>query len=370
MALIRVLQVVTVLNMGGLETLIMNLYRNIDREKVQFDFLVHRHERGIYDDEIVKLGGNIFRISNISPQTLKKYKKELDDFFKNHNEYKIVHSHIDTLSTFVLKAAKKAGVSCRIAHSHTSKMQVDIKAIFRCYSRFFLNEQCTDFFACSKSAAAWLFRNRGIIKNRAVIFKNGINALEFQFDEVKRKNIREELGVTNKFVIGHVGRFDYEKNHDFLVNVFNEINKRNSDTILLLVGIGTLEEKLKEKVKILELQNKVRFLGLSSRIVDVLHAMDIFVFPSFVEGLGIALIEAQATGLRCIASDKIPDEAVITPLVERINLNLGAKYWAEKVINSADDYKRENMMDKISEEGYDITKSVKWLEQFYISHSN
>lgn len=364
---IRVLHVVTIMNMGGLETLIMNLYRNINRDMVQFDFLVHRQEPGIYEDEIIRLGGRIFRVYPISPKTLFQYQIQLRRFFSNNLEYKIVHSHLDTLSTFVLKAAKKAGIPCRIAHSHNSKMLLDIKALFRICSRFFINKYCTERFACSSQAAKWLFGRSELSNKGVVIFKNSIEAQKFQFDEEKRQSIRTELQIDNKLVVGHIGRFEYQKNHDFLIDIFLRINQINPNSVLLLVGTGGLEDKIKEKVISLNLNKNVIFMGVSKRVVDLLHGMDIFIFPSHFEGLGIVLIEAQATGLKCLTSETVPDEAIISPLIEKINLKERPEYWAQKALDYVNGYQRNNMIEVVRKMGYDIKTSAQTLEKFYLN---
>ena len=325
---IRVLQVVTIMNRGGLETMLMNYYRKIDRSKVQFDFMVHRSERGHYDDDIEKLGGKIYRMLPIRPGNYHKYFGQLDKFFHEHKEYKVVHSHMNENSAFVLKAAKKANIPCRIAHSHLADLKLDYKYVFRIYARMNLKDSITDYFTCSKRAGEWLF------------------------------------GKEFKKVIGHVGRFNPQKNHEFLVDVFNEIHKKDKNTVLLLVGEGDLCSKIKEKVKLLGIEDSVKFLGVREDISDLMQAMDLFLFPSLFEGLAVVLVEAQAAGLKCITSTGVTEESNICGDVEFIDLNLEAKVWADKILKM--NWSKSNNMRKIIESGYDAATNVKFLTKFYL----
>ena len=281
---IRVLQVVTIMNRGGLETMLMNYYRKIDRSKIQFDFMTNRSERGDYDDEIEALGGRIYRMSPIKPGNYRKYFKELDKFFNEHKEYKVVHSHINENSGFVLRAAKNAGISCRIAHSHLSDLKLDYKYPFRIYARKNLKGNVTDYFACSRRAGEWLFEKKIINSGKITILNNAVDSHKFKINEIIRNKARKDLGIENKKVIGHIGRFNPQKNHKFLIDIFNEVYKKDKDTILLLIGDGYLKEKIQDKVKALGLENGVMFLGVRKDISELMQAMDLFLFPSQFEG--------------------------------------------------------------------------------------
>lgn len=360
---IRILQVVTIMNRGGLETMLMNYYRHIDRSKIQFDFMVNREERGDYDDEIESMGGKIYRMPPIRPGNYRGYFARLDEFFKKHSEYKVVHAHINENSAFVLRAAKKANVPCRISHSHLAGLPIDYKFPFRLYARMNLTKNTNQFFACSNEAGKWLFGKNLVADNKLIVFKNAIDCNEFSYNEQIRNKLRKELGVEDKFVIGHVGRFNPQKNHSFLIDIFNEVYKRNKDATLLLIGQGDLMEDIRKKVERLNLTQAVKFLGLRTDVADVMQAMDIFLFPSLYEGLGVVLIEAQASGLKCITSTGTPKEADVTDTVDFLKLSLSAEEWADKVLEYNPERKTD--LQNIIDRGYDVSTNIKWLSNFY-----
>lgn len=360
---IRVLQVVTHMNRGGLETMLMNYYRNIDRSKIQFDFLTHRpeNEKKDYDDEIRSLGGRIYHMPVLNPFS-PGYMKSLDKFFKEHKEYKIVHSHLDCLSAYPLKAAKKNGVPVRIAHSHNTSQEKNLKYLIKDYAKKQIPKYATHLFACGQEAGKWMFG-----KHKFQIMNNAIDAKKFIYNEEVRREKRKELDLEGKFVIGHVGRFNVQKNHEFLIDIFYQIQKKESNAVLLLVGNGELEEKIKDKVRRLGLEEKVIFYGISERIYEILQAVDVFVFPSLFEGLGIALVEAQAAGIECFASlGVIPHEAKVTDHCHFVSLDESSEQWAEYILKNKK-YKKNNTYVDIKNHGYDIEKNVKKLEEFYIN---
>jgi glycosyltransferase involved in cell wall biosynthesis len=364
----RVLQVVTIMNRGGLETMLMNYYRNIDHEKVQFDFLVHRNEKGHYDDEIINLGGRIYRMPQIRPGNYMKYIKLLKDFFEEHKEYSVVHSHINENSSFVLRAAKKANIPCRIVHSHISNLGFDFKLPFRYYARFLMQDHPNELFACSKNAASWLYGKNKCKTDKVKILNNAINVDEFSYNEITRRKMKKRLGLKEEeLVIGHVGRFSKQKNHSFLIDIFKEINNRNPESILLLVGEGDLLPKIKAKVKQLGLSNKVIFLGVRGDIADLMQAMDIFLFPSLFEGLPVVLIEAQAAGLQCFVSSKITQESNITGKIKFISLKENVETWAEKLLSVS--VSRNENVDQLFTKGFDSKSTAKWLSDFYLQYS-
>lgn len=361
---IRILQVVTIMNRGGLETMLMNYYRKLDRSRIQFDFMTNRIERGHYDDEIEALGGKIYRLSPIKPGNYNKYFNELDQFFKEHKEYKVVHSHINENSGFVLKAAKKAGVPYRIAHSHLSDLKFDYKYPFRVYARRSLKGNVSDYFACSKRAGEWLFGKKISNSGKVTVLSNAVDTEKFKINEDIRRKMRKELGIEGKKVIGHVGRFNPQKNHEFLIDIFNEVYKKDKNTVLLLVGDGYLKEKIENKVKKLGLGDSVRFLGVREDIPELMQAMDLFLFPSKFEGLAVVMVEAQAAGLNVITSTGVTKESDITNNVEFIDLNKGSQHWANIVLSS--DFKKKDSIKQIINKGYDSSNNVKWLSKFYI----
>lgn len=356
---IRVLHVVTHMNRGGLETMIMNYYRHIDRTKIQFDFLTHRDGKKDYDDEIQKLGGKIYHLPPLNPLDKKGYLKKLDDFFREHPEYKVVHSHLDCMSAYPLRAAKKYGVPVRIAHSHsTSEEKKDLKYLIKLYSKRKIPVYATDLFACSQKAGKWMFGNRDF-----TMMKNAIDCEKYLYNESIALEVKKELGIEGKFVVGHVGRFSIPKNHKFLIDIFRQIYTQNPNAVLLLVGEGVLMDEIKQKVKEYQLEQAVKFLGLRDDVERIMQAMDVFVFPSLYEGLGIVAIEAQVAGIPCIVSESIPQEAKITNNLSFLNVESSAKNWAQKVLEV--NKPKEQQIDLIEKSGYDIKKNSQWLLEKY-----
>ncbi|MCD7809855.1 MAG: glycosyltransferase family 1 protein [Erysipelotrichaceae bacterium] len=356
---IRVLHVVTYMGRGGLETMLMNYYRHIDRDKIQFDFLVHRDFEADYDSEILSLGGKIYHLPKLNPLSL-NYRKQLDSFFKQHKEYKIVHVHQDCLSAIVLKVAKKAEISVRIAHSHSSSQDKNVKYLIKLFYRQFIPKYATDLFACGREAGDWMFKE----KNYHVV-RNAISSKDYIYKSNIRMKIREDLNLKNDFTIGLVGRFSYPKNHDFLLDIFNELVNINPNSKLLLVGDGDLRLQIEEKINKLTLKDKVILTGVRTDISDLLQAMDVFVMPSLYEGLPLSIIEAQASGLPCFISDKVPIECKKTDLVTQISLSESPEYWAKQILHTKD-IERRNTYEEIVESGFDIEENAKLLQEFYI----
>ena len=358
---IRVLHVVTYMGRGGLETMLMNCYRHIDRNRVQFDFLVHRSFKADYDSEIIKLGGKIYRLPRLNPFN-PVYLKKLDAFFEEHPEYQIIHVHQDCMSSVVLKEAERCGVRVRIAHSHSSNQSKDIKYLIKLFYRNYISNYATDLFACSADAGKWMFRGAPFS-----ILNNAIDSREFKFNSEVRHAIREQTCVHDACtVIGHVGRFDAAKNQSFLLDIFSEIVKREPNAKLLLVGDGPLRKQIENKAAGLGLSDRVIFTGVRSDVADLMQAMDILVFPSKNEGLPVTLVEAQAAGLPCVISDSIPRDAVITKdLVTTRSLQDSPAKWAEHVFSRKQEV-RSDHSEEVKAAGFDIRETAKWLEEFYL----
>ena len=359
---IRVLQVVTYMGRGGLETMLMNYYRNIDRDKVQFDFLTHRDERWDYDDEIESLGGKIYHLPKLNPFS-KSYLNALDKFFKEHKEYQIVHCHAYTIGYFCLKAAKKAGIPVRIAHSHNNETVHDIKYLPKLFMQRLFTLNATDLFACSEEAGKYLFKDKPFR-----VLKNAIDSQQFIANENTRREVRQELGLENKFVVGHVGRLHPQKNHDFLIDVFVEIKKKKSDAELILIGTGPLEEKVRSKVADKGLTESVQFLGNRKDMNRIYQAMDVFVFPSLFEGLGIVAIEAQAAGVPIVCSEGLPPETDITPIYRKLMLSDGTEKWAEVALDMAKNpIVHTDMQKYVINAGFDMSATAKNMEEYYLN---
>ncbi|MDO4333571.1 MAG: glycosyltransferase family 1 protein [Eubacteriales bacterium] len=354
----RILQIVTYMGRGGLETMLMNYYRHIDREKMQFDFLVHRLERADYDDEIEALGGKIYRLPYLNPFSF-SYLKELNNFFEEHKEYRIVHSHLDCMSSVPLKAAKMHGIPVRIAHSHNSNQDRNLKYIMKLVYKSKIPAVATTLFACSEDAGGWMFGNHPYR-----ILANAIDAKAYSLNQQRRRRLRAQFGLQDNLTVGHVGRFRAQKNHTFLIDIFYEIKNRIPDARLLLVGDGDEETAVRKKVEKSGLQNSVLFLGARNDVAELMQIMDVFVLPSLYEGLPVTVIEAQASGLPCLISDKVPIECKKTDLVQQVPLSADVKIWADAVTASVQAERRDTY-EEIKESGFDISENAKWLQEFY-----
>lgn len=359
--MIRILQCVNDMHRAGLETMLMNYYRNIDRTKIQFDFLTHRPYRSDYDDEIEKMGGKVYYAPRLYPQNYPNYFKWMKIFFKEHPEYKIVHSHIDTMSYLPLLAAKKAGVPIRIAHSHNTSLDRDFKYLLKQYFRLKINSVCTHRLACGEEAGKFLFGNRSF-----KVIPNAIDAEKFYFNEELRNKKREELGIKNEFVVGHVGRLSYQKNHKFLIEIFKELLKTEPESLLLLVGVGEKEQEIRNQVENLGIDDKVRFLGNRSDVNELYQAMDVFVMPSFFEGIPVVGVEAQFADLPCIFSDKVPKEVKFNKKTTFISLNSSIEDWVALIGEKKQMVRNSNNTD-LHNSQYEIKKAYSILEKMYIS---
>ncbi len=360
---VRILHIVTYMGRGGLESMLMNYYRHIDRSRVQFDFLVHRDFEADYDKEIQSLGGKIYHISRLIPWS-NQYRRELKSFFQAHSEYKIVHVHQDCLSSVALRCAKECGIPVRIAHSHNSNQDKNIKYLIKLHYMKKIPKYATSFFACSQTAGEWMFRRKEF-----QILNNAIDAKKYQGDLKTADMIRDQYALNGKLVVGHVGRFRKQKNHEFLIDIFDALIKRNPDSVLLLAGDGDLQSVIAEKVQQLGLTDKVRFLGACSNVDQLLQAMDVFVFPSLYEGLPVTMVEAQAAGVPCVISDKVPPECIITDLVTRKSLQDSPESWAEEILKHQN-RNHENTYDRICTAGFDIEANARKLQAFYLQKYN
>lgn len=359
--MIRVLQCVNDMHRAGLETMLMNYYRNIDRDKIQFDFLTHRPNRSDYDDEIESLGGKVYYAPRLYPQNYLEYFKWMKQFFKDHTEYKIIHSHIDAMSYLPLLAAKNSNIPVRIAHSHSTSIDKDFKYILKQYFRFKINSVATERLSCGEEAGKFLFRDKHFD-----IIPNAVDASKFYYNQEMRKFKREKLGITDEFVIGHVGRISYPKNHKFLIDIFQEVLKIEPNSILLIVGVGEKEDEIKQYVKSLNLNDNVRFLGNRSDVSELYQAMDVFVLPSLFEGVPLVGVEAQFSDLPCYFSDKVPVEVKFNKKAQFVSLEETATTWAKKIIECKC-FERSNSRCDIVNSHYDIKVAHKVLEDYYLS---
>lgn len=360
---IRVLMINYKMQCAGIEAFIMNMYRNIDKSKVQFDFLVHYTEHQFYDDEIESLGGKIYRLSIREDNNFIKYIKELRSFFTSHPEYKIVHGHMESFGIFYLKASKNAGVPVRIAHSHIAQSNKGVKGAVKKLLNLSFNTYATDLFACSNVAGEFLFGKA----TPFTIFNNAIDMKRFIFNSAIREDTRKELNLQdNNFVIGHVGRFNTQKNHEFVIEIFSAIYTKDRSAVLLLIGEGELVERIKKKVEFLGLLNNVKFLGVRKDVDRLYQAMDIFILPSLFEGLPVSGIEAQAAGLKCIFSDAVTRQTTMTENTEYYELDLMPNRWADEILKWKNGYDRIDTSVSIRRAGYDIKDQAAKLQKFYL----
>lgn len=350
---------------GGVESVVMNYYRNIDRNKVQFDFICDEDSKYIPTDEIESLGGKVILIPPY--QKPFKYHKELKKVLKEGN-YKIVHSHISTMSFFSLWAAKSAKVPVRIVHAHSTTNKQEkkknlMKQVLRPFSKVFANR----YFCCSELAGRWLFGNKIYDQGKVYLLNNAIDVDKFKYNEKVRKEKRKELNIKDKdLVIGHIGRFVKQKNHEFLIDIFNEIHKQNKNTILLLAGEGPLKEEIEQKVKDLNLEKSVKFLGQRNDANELYQAMDAFVLPSLYEGLPVVGVEAQAAGLPCFFSTDMTKETKVLKTTKFIELTENPQKWASIILKELKNYKRTDTTKEITENNFNIEKESEKLEQNYI----
>lgn len=362
---IRVLHMIAVLEMGGSQSMVMNIYRSIDRRKVQFDFIVDHPDRDIkLRKEIESLGGKIYFMPTFKGTNICEVQKSWKTFFLTHREYKILHTHSRSYASIYLPIAKKCGLKT-IAHSHSTSNGAGITGYIKDLLQMPLRYQADYLFACSKEAGEWLFGKKYVKSKKFRIIPNAIDTKRFVFNLEIRNRIREELGVSNNFIIGHVGRMTYPKNHIFLLKMFAKFSRKIKNAKLLLVGDGELMENMVKEAKNLGIDNNVIFVGSKLNIYDYYQAMDFFIFPSIWEGLGIAIIEAQASGLHCLVSDAVPRSVDVgAGLVEFLSLD---NNWCKRIRKTE---KRENTEMYIKNAGYDITLNVDFLQNFYLSLYN
>ena len=363
--MVRVLHCLDGLDRGGIETMLMNIYRHVDRTLIQFDFLLTNPNHCEYEDEVLEKGGKIYRIPRLTYIAPWAYLKSLRSFFKKHEgEWKIVHSHSTAKSAFPLMAAKKYGVPVRIAHSHINQSETKMRAFLEWMMRLLLARVLTHKFACSDDAAHYLF---GSYIDDVHIIKNAIDVEKFKYSEETRQMMRERLCSDTDLVIGNIGRMMVQKNHKFVIEVFERIHKRMPNSKLVLVGEGPLENNIKALISSLGLADEVIFTGSVDNVNDYIQAMDVFLFPSLFEGLGMVLIEAQSSGLDCFASENnVPSEADVTGLVRFLPLNDNAGYWADTIIETNLNKDRLSYNQIVKSSGYDIVGNAKRIQDFYL----
>ncbi len=361
---IKVLHVIGSLNVGGAENVAMNYARFIDRTKFQCDYLVFGEEEGTYEKEAIRLGSKVIH-SNSPRKGYSNFLKNLKMILRN-GKYDIVHTHTLLNNGLILKAASSVKITKRVSHSHSTdsgKKETFFYKIYAFLMKRLIRKYATDFLACGKDAGEYLYGEK-LFKEKGVVIHNGIDTQKFIFNENKRSIVRKKLFKNHNLVIGHIGRLSEVKNHLFLLDIFNELQKLNRNTSLLIVGDGVLRLTIERKVKELELEDSVFFLGMRSDIEDILQAIDVFVLPSFFEGFPVTLIEAQASGLPCVISSSITPQVKVTELVTFLSLDESAQVWAEKILDCART-ERSDKSEEMREKGFDVYKTLRQLENIY-----
>lgn len=365
---IKILHVIGIMDYGGAETMIMNIYRKIDKNKFQFDFLVHRDRRGAFDEEIVSYGGRIFRVPEYKVYNYISYKKACEEFFHCHSDYDIVHGHIESCASIYLNEAKKVGIFT-IAHSHSAGFQSIVPRILYNYLTHNTRRVADRFFACSIQAGVNRFGKKIVDSERFQVFNNGIETQNYIFSNVKQRKLKREWGVEGKTVIGHVGRMSKEKNQKFLIELFCELcTITDKEFVLVLIGDGYERANLESVVEKKGVKDKVIFTGIRKDIPELMNMFDIFVFPSIYEGLPIALVEAQAAGLPCVVSDAITDQAILVSNVKKVSLKESKHIWITTIFNLLKD-ERKNNYEAIKSAGFDVNETTKKLENMYEKYS-
>lgn len=362
---IRVLQILGIVAGGGVEAVIMNYYEHIDRTKVQFDFVVHKDSPVDITERLEKLGGRVYKIT---PYT-KNIFAFMHDIYRiiKENHYDIVHSNMNTLSAFVLFAAWLAGARIRILHNHSTSVPSEtkrniMKVILRPFAKLFANR----YFACSKLAAEWMYGKKAVEEGKITIIHNAIDLDKYAFNPEIRKPLRQQLGIgDDTFVVGHVGRFMYQKNHEFLIDIFAEVVKHRPNSKLLLVGDGPLRAHIEDKVKRFGLTNKVLFLGLRSDVQDLYNVMDVFCLPSYYEGLPVVGVESQANGLPLVVSSNVTKELELTDLISFVPLQRIPDEWSKQILSGRTEMKRKNTYQVMTEAGFNIDDEAKKLVNLY-----
>lgn len=359
--MIRVLHVFGGLGNGGTESLIMNWYRNIDRSKIQFDFLVRSPDRN-YTEEIEELGGRVFYTASFPGHFVRNYRQT--KAILERKEWEIIHVHGNAAMYMLpLKLAKKLGYRCRVMHSHSVKTQNPVFTLVHKHNRRKIGRYATCCLACSDAAGKWMYPN-----TEFAVLHNAVQTEKFLFDQNARTGMRKKLGIDDCLVLGHVGRFSLPKNHAFLLDVFFEVKKRQPDSVLMLVGNGALEAKVREKVQQLELVDSVLFIGKQTNIGRWLSAMDMFVLPSLYEGLAIALVEAQCNGIPCVVSQEAYNEEVniYADKLSVLPLSCGAEVWAEQILKKMAGTMNRGVDTAIMQDrGYDMKTEIAKLEEIY-----
>lgn len=366
---IKVLQIVGNLRIGGAETVAMNLYRYIDREKFEFHYLVYGNEIGDYEKEVWELGGKIIHINYI-PKNMLTYTKILRKVVNENGPYQIIHSHMMYHNGIVLKSARKLGIPVRISHAHSTNdgsstenfIKLCLRYIYLKIARAWIKNNATKYISCGEKAGEALY-GKSFFEKKGLLLKNGIDLQKYVFNNSMRRALRTQYGLDNKRVYACIGHFQPVKNHVFLIHIFNEICKVDKTAILVLLGDGTLKEKIEILVKEKNLSDKVIFMGNVNNVSEWLQAIDFLLMPSLYEGVPLTLIEAQAAGLKCFVSDTVSKETDITDTLKFLSLKI-PEQWVE-ITKENSNYIRENDITQLVDAGYNAKTNIQIMQSVY-----
>lgn len=359
----RVLHMIGSLNMGGSQTMVMALYRAIDRNDVQFDFVIDCDDENVFEKEIEQLGGHIFHLPKFNGKNYMHVREAWHEFFQMHPEYKVLHSHIRSYASIYLPIAKAYGLKT-IIHSHNTSNGHGVKAIGKKILQYPLRFQADYFFGCSEIAGQWLFGKKIVASNRYYMLKNAVDLQRFSYNQQIREKVRRQLNINeDALVIGHIGRMHPQKNHSFLVDCFHKIASVRSDVRLILLGDGELRGEITEQIQCLGLADKVLLLGIQKNPEEYLSAMDCMVLPSLHEGLPVVVVEAQANGLQCFVADTVTKEVNLSHLVQYLPISQGTSPWVQAICNC--NRSHTDVSQLLKDGGFCINTSSRWLCEFY-----
>jgi len=369
---IRVLHIFGRMNRGGAETFIMHVYRNIDRSRIQFDFAVHSDQPGHYDEEIRSLGGRIFVLPRPHPATLPAYWRALVRVLRDEGPFAVVHSHVHFYSGIPLAIAASTGIPRRIAHSHNisdGKRSTWPRRLYRWYMRSLISRYATHMLGCSRPACEALYGSKCWRDKRVQVVHYGIDLTPFELLPKDRNLLRDRIGLPRDcLLIGHVGRFDVQKNHRFLIEIFESLVAQCPTARLVLVGDGPLRPEIERLVQVKGIQDRVFFLGVRTDVPEIMGCLDVFLFPSLWEGIPLVLLEAQAAGLSCVVSDVISEEADLgIGLLHPVSLKAGPDIWVEHVLKALQGNRPEWSVRKeaLQRNGYDVQEVARLLMHIY-----
>ena len=357
--MIRILHMIGALEMGGSQALVMNLYRHMDREQIQFDFVLDHPDRDDYAAEVKALGGRIYTMPGFHGN-VGEVRRAWDTFFTEHPEYKVLHSHVRSYASLYLPVAKKHGVKTTI-HSHSTSNGSGLSALVKLGLQYPLRHQADVLMSCTREAGIWLFGETACRSERFFLLPNAVDVEKFRYNEAIRREYRQTLGIEDKLVVGHVGRFHEAKNHDFLLESFAGLHEQKPDSVLLLVGDGELRGEIERKIAELGIQGSVILTGNRNDVAELMQALDLLAFPSKWEGLPVTVVEAQAAGLPCLISDRITGDVDLSPLVRRLPID-SAKVWAKAMAEPA---ARQDVRKNIAAAGFEIRESAERLGGLY-----